>query len=422
MRSRPGVAIVGAGPAGLVVAHLLQREAIPFVVFERQALADLGRRPKAGLVEYRTVQLLAREGIAGGVLRFTTENHRSEFRTPEESVLLEYAALTGGRPHYIYPQHELVHRLCQAVTEAGGEVRFGHAVRAVTQDSSGVVLSVEGPGGERSQVRYQAAVGCDGSSSLVSAAMTQARVNEQLLPGRFVVLVAAAPPLERHTIYGAHPRGFAGQMRRGPAQTRYYLEIPAADTVADWPGPRVRDELTVRLGIGTPLDAPLGEMGILDLRVRVIEPMQQGLLYLAGDAAHLITPAGGKGMNLAIQDAIELARGLIERFGPRQDDTRLSAYSRTRLPSIWQTQAFSNWFLHVLLTSLRDGTEPPATVPAGFSYGLRQGWIGALQNDPLFARWFAHSYAGVDPDPAVLDATVRSEPKIFSRTVRGVTS
>lgn len=149
--------------------------------------------------------------------------------------------------------------------------------------------------------------------------------------------------------------------------------------------------------------------------------MQQGLLYLAGDAAHLITPAGGKGMNLAIQDAIELARGLIERFGPRQDDTRLSAYSRTRLPSIWQTQAFSNWFLHVLLTSLRDGTEPPATVPAGFSYGLRQGWIGALQNDPLFARWFAHSYAGVDPDPAVLDATVRSEPKIFSRTVRGVT-
>src|SRR5580693_10693456 len=106
MSSRPGVAIMGAGPAGLVIAHLLQREGIPFVVFERQALAELARRPKAGLVEYRTVQLLGREGIAGSVLQFTTENHRSEFRTPEESVLLEYAALTGGRPHYIYPQHE----------------------------------------------------------------------------------------------------------------------------------------------------------------------------------------------------------------------------------------------------------------------------------------------------------------------------
>jgi p-hydroxybenzoate 3-monooxygenase len=228
--------------------------------------------------------------------------------------------------------------------------------------------------------------------------MTEARVNEQLLPGRFLVMVAAAPPLERHTIYAAHPRGFAGQMRRGAAQTRYYLEIPGTDIAADWPEQRVRDELAARLGIGRPLDAPLGEMGILDLRVRVIEPMQQGRLFLAGDAAHLITPAGGKGMNLAIQDGIELAHGLIERFGPRQDDARLSAYSRTRLPSIWQTEAFSNWFLHVLLTSLQDGKEPSAAVPGGFSRGLRHGWIAALQNDPLFARWFAHAYAGVDPD------------------------
>ena len=155
---RPGVAIVGAGPAGLVIAHLLQREAIPFVVFERQALAELARRPKAGLVEYRTVRGLTHEGIAGRVVRFTTENHRCEFRTPDESVLLEYAALTGGRPHYIYPQHELVQRLCEALTAAGGEIRFGHAVRAVTQDSSGVVLSVEGPDGELSQVRCEAAV------------------------------------------------------------------------------------------------------------------------------------------------------------------------------------------------------------------------------------------------------------------------
>jgi p-hydroxybenzoate 3-monooxygenase len=398
MSGRPGVVIVGAGPAGLVVAHLLQRAAIPFVVFERQALADLAGLPKAGLVEYRTVQLLAREGIAGRIVQFSTENHRCEFRTPEESVLLEYAALTGGRPHYIYPQHELVQQLCEALTAAGGEVRFGHAVRAVTADSSGVVLSVEGPDGAPSQVRCEAVVGCDGSSSLVAAAMTKAQVSEQLLPGRFLVMVAVAPPLDGHTVYAAHPRGFAGQMRRGPAQTRYYLEIPGTDTTADWPERRVRNELAARLGTGRPLEAPLGEMGVLDLRVRVIEPMQQGPLFVAGDAAHLITPAGGKGMNLAIQDGIELAHGLIERFGPKQDVTRLSAYSRTRLPAIWQTEAFSNWFLHVLLTSLRDGKEPSAAVPGGFSRGLRHGWIAALQNDPLFARWFAHAYAGVDHD------------------------
>jgi p-hydroxybenzoate 3-monooxygenase len=398
MSGRPGVAIVGAGPAGLVVAYLLQREGIPFVLFERQSLAELAGRPKAGLVEYRTVQQLAADGIAGSVLEFRTENHRSEFRTPEESVLVEYAAMTGGRPHYIYPQHELVHRLCAALTAAGGEVRFGHSVRAVTQEAGGVVLSVEGPDGKPSQVRCEAVIGCDGSGSLVSTAMTDVQVNEQLLPGRFLVMVAAGAPLEQHTIYAAHPRGFAGQMRRGPAQTRYYLEIPGSETAADWPEQRVRDELAARLGLGRPLETPLGETGLLDLRVRVIEPMQQGPLFLAGDAAHLITPAGGKGMNLAIQDGIELAHGLIERFGPRQDDTRLAAYSRTRLPAIWRAEAFSNWFLHVLLTSLRDGQEPSAAAPGGFSRGLRHGWIAALQHDPLFARWFAHAYAGVDPD------------------------
>src|SRR5260370_28454053 len=116
MRGRPGVAVVGAGPAGLVVAHLLQREAIPFVVFERQPLADLASRPKAGLVEYRTVQLLAREGIAGRIVQFTTENHRSEFPTPEESVLLEYAALSGGRPARSPPPPTLRPALATAAT------------------------------------------------------------------------------------------------------------------------------------------------------------------------------------------------------------------------------------------------------------------------------------------------------------------
>lgn len=119
------------------------------------------------------------------------------------------------------------------------------------------------------------------------------------------------------------PGGFAGHLRGGPDQTRYYLEVPGTDTAADWPEQRVRAELAVRLGADGRLEnAPLGDRGFLDLRVRVVEPMQQGRLLLAGDAAHLITPAGGKGMNLAIQDAVELASGLIDRFGRNHDDKR----------------------------------------------------------------------------------------------------
>ena len=399
MPGGPDVAIVGAGPAGLVLAHLLHREGIRFVVFERQTRAELCRLPKAGLIEYRTVRLLEREGIAPSVLDFSVENHRCEFRTPGESVVLEYAALTGGRPHYIYPQHQLVARLCESLTETGGQVRFGQAVRAVRHSSGRVLLSVDSPDGTRSQIACEVAVGCEGSKSPVAAAMSQVRAGERSLPVRLLVILGAAPPLEQHTIYAAHPRGFAGQMRRGPDQTRYMLEIPATDTIADWPEQRARAELSARLGVGGRLDdVPLGESGLLDLRVRVIEPMQQGPLFLAGDAAHLITPAGGKGMNLAIQDAVELGHGLIERFGPKQDATRLSAYSQARLPHIWRTQAFSNWFLHLIFTSLQDGQDPPAAMPGGFANGLRQGWITALQHDPIFARWYAHAYAGVDPD------------------------
>ena len=395
---RPAIAIVGAGPAGLVIAHLLHREAIPCVVLERHTLADLSRHPKAGVIEYRTVASLQREGLAGPVLQFSAENHRCEFRTPQGSVVLDYGALTGGRPHYIYPQQQLVQRLCEALTENGGEIRFGHTVLAVTQDSGEAVLSVQGPEGSVYEMPCQAVAGCEGSQSVVAAAMSKVQVSEQYLPVRWLVVVGHAPPLENHTIYAAHPRGFAGQMRRGPAQTRYYLEVPVTDTTADWPEHRVRQELAVRLGAGGRLDAvPFGDLGLLDLRVRVTEPMQQGRLLLAGDAAHLITPAGGKGMNLAIQDAVELAHGLIDRFGPKNDDTRLSAYSRTRLPLIWRTEAFSNWFLRVILTSLRDGQEPAAALSGGFGHGLSQGWVAALQHDPLLARWFAHAYAGVDP-------------------------
>jgi p-hydroxybenzoate 3-monooxygenase len=394
-----GIAIAGAGPAGLVLAHLLHRKGVPFVVFERKSRDELCRLPKAGLVEYRTVRLLEREGIAPSILDFSVENHRCEFRAPGESVVVEYAALTGGRPHYIYPQHQLVQRLCDTLTEAGGQVRFGHTVRAVRQHAGGVVLAVEGPDGDHSEVACQAAAGCDGSTSPVAAAMTKTRISEQALPVRWLVILGAAPPLVPHTVYATHPRGFAGQMRRGPDQTRYMLEIPATDTAADWPEQRARDELAARLGVGGALaDVPLVEFSPLDMRVRMIEPMQQDRLFLAGDAAHLITPAGGKGMNLAIQDAVELAHGLIECFGPKHDDTRLTAYSRTRLPQIWRTQAFSDWHLHLILTSLRDGKEPPAAKPGGFAHGLRQGWITALQDDPVLARWFAHAYAGVDPD------------------------
>jgi len=390
------VVVVGAGPAGLVLAHLLQRAGIPVTVFERRSRAELTAKPGAGLIEYRTVELLRSVGIAGADLEFTMRNGRMEFRTPTASTVFDYGRLTGDRPNYIYPQHLLVGALCDTLVADGVDVRFGTAVAAARQDADGAAVTLA----DGSEIAAQAVVGCEGSHSVVATAMTGLRTNEVDLPARIMAVIADAPPLEEHTIYGLHPRGFAGQMRRGPQQTRYYVEVPGTDTAADWPEDRIRDELGLRLDIRGELDGvPFSEPVLVDLRVRVNEPMQDGRLFLAGDAAHLITAAAGKGMNLAIQDAVELAAGLADRFGPVRDDRRLAAYSATRLPAIWRTQAFSLWYLRVLLAGLRDGAEPAGTVPGGFMNGTREGWLAALLGDPLLARWFAHAYAGVDTSP-----------------------
>jgi p-hydroxybenzoate 3-monooxygenase len=254
--------------------------------------------------------------------------------------------------------------------------------------TNGVTLRVTGPDGSPTDMECDVVVGCEGSHSPVAAAMSGLSIMEQRYDVRWLATIAAAAPLEPRTIYAAHPRGFAGQMRRDPTHTRYYLEVPASDTAELWPVDRIRGELATRLGVGDRLGGvPFDEVGFLDLRVRMVSPMQQGRLFLAGDAAHLITPAGGKGMNLAIQDAVELAHGLIERF-TGGDPSRLDGYSATRLHLIWRTQAFSNWFLRVILA--RGGEE--------FETGLRGGWVGALRDDPLLARWFAHAYAGADPE------------------------
>jgi p-hydroxybenzoate 3-monooxygenase len=338
-------------------------------------------------------------GIADSILEFNVPNHRCEFRTPQESVVLDYSTLTGGRPHYIYPQHELVGRLSEKLTESGADVRYAHTVDVINQGHDGVLLSGIRDDGTRFELESDVAVGWEGSRSAVAAAMTGLHVSEQCLPVRWLAVIGAAPPIEGHTIYAAHPAGFAGHMRRGPGQTRYYLEVPASDRITDWPEQRIRDELAGRLGVPSRLDGvPFGAAMFLDLRMRVIEPMQQGRLYLAGDAAHLITPAGGQGMNLAIQDAVELAGGLIDRYGPDQDGGRLAAYSGCRLPAVWRTQAFSSWFLHILLASPADAHEAGPAEPPGFADGLRNGWVHALQHDRLLARWFAHAYAGVDQE------------------------
>jgi p-hydroxybenzoate 3-monooxygenase len=384
----PAVGIVGAGPAGLVIAHILQRAGISFVLFERQQADALRSRVKAGMIEHRTLGLLESHGLAGPILERGSRMGMCEFRADGESFILDYASQCGGVGHYIYPQHQLVGDWAEQLAAGGGDTRFGVTVTGVAQGEEAAEVAAVNASGDALSLDCDAVACCDGAASLLGAGMTDTSID---YPVRWLTMIADAPPSTQGTIYGLHRDGFAGQMHRSRTITRFMLEVPAGEGFDTWPDDRIWSALTERLVASgrPPLEqGDFLERDVLDHRVRVLDSMQDGRLYFAGDAAHLITPAGGKGMNMAIQDAIELAAGLCERYGPAHDGRRLARYSQTRFPSIWRHQEFSNLMLSLF-------NRGPAGAEA-FSYGLRRARLDLIINDAGFSRWFAHAYVGID--------------------------
>jgi p-hydroxybenzoate 3-monooxygenase len=391
-RHRRVVCVVGAGPAGLVLAHLLRRAEVSCVVLERLTVERLRARTKAGQIDQRTIDLLAPHGLAAAILARGARNGVCEFRADGEAFVLDYGALVESPGHFIYPQHELVAEWAEQLLAEGGEIRFGTQVTGVVQDADcAVVTAVVQATEESFELTCDAVVVCDGAGSELAAGLAGIESFEIGYPFRWLTVIAAVSPPTPRTIYGLHERGFAGQMRRSPALTRYMLEVPLADCPDDWPAERFWGELQRRLAVADRpalAEGELIERDVLDLRVRVREPMQSGRVYLAGDAAHLVTPAGGKGMNLAIQDAVELAAGLCERYGPARAGERLARYSDTRLPAVWRYQEFSNLMLSLFASGVRGSED------GNFAFRLSRARLERVLSDPQFSRWFAHAYVG----------------------------
>ena len=373
------VAVVGAGPAGLLAANALVQAGVDCAVFERSSEEATRARARAGLIEAQTVALLDRYELAEGLHARGITSEACEFRRSGVRHVFDYTALSGFR-HHVYPQQLLVADMIDALRTRGGEVTFECPVAEIRV--AGPPLIVLGDG---NQVSCDFVLGCDGFHGVSRRALAGATCGVDF-GAAWLAFLAAVPPSGDYGVYGLHPDGFAAHMLRSPTVSRLYLQIEpgrSADELSDeW----IWNEIAPRLAAEGVDLAPgqILERSVMELHSYVTEPMQRDRLFLAGDAAHIVTPAGGKGMNLALQDADELVAGLLHHYRARED-RRLEAYSATRLPIIWRVVEFSHWMLDLLLAHPSQGR---------FREGLRDARLARLLAGGQFAKEFARSYVG----------------------------
>jgi p-hydroxybenzoate 3-monooxygenase len=340
------VGIVGAGPAGLVLAHLLQRSGIESVVLELHDRDYVEGRVRAGVLEQGTADLLDRTGV-GDRMRAEGSVHRGvnlQFLGRRHRIPL--SELTGGKAITVYGQQEVVKDLIAARLTAGGELHFGvENVRLEGVDTTAPVIHYRLDGQDR-RLRCDVVAGCDGFHGCCRDAVPPGRLQtfERDHPFAWLGILAAVAPSTDELIYAYHDRGFALHSLRSPELSRLYLQVSPHDHVESWPDERIWDELQLRLASeGWTLgDGPVLEKSITPLRSFVVEPMQHGRLFLAGDAAHIVPATGAKGMNLAVADVVVLARALDVWYRTGRED-ELRAYSATCLRRVWRVQDFSVW-------------------------------------------------------------------------------
>jgi p-hydroxybenzoate 3-monooxygenase len=350
--TRTQVGIIGAGPAGLLLAHLLYQQGIESIIIERQSRAHVEGRIRAGVLEQGTAQLLRalqigermdREGLVhqGFALAFAGRQARIDLHT-----------LTNGNTVLIYGQTEMTRDLIQARLKQGGRIEFEAPAVAVEDFLSGQPSIIYEQAGVRKTIRCDFVAGCDGyhgvARSSVAADMIQ--LFEKVYPFGWLGILADTPPVDEELIYANHVRGFALCSMRSPTRSRYYVQCSLDDKVEHWSDDAFWDELRRRLPPETAaklVTGPRLEMSIAPLRSFVAEPMRFGNLFLAGDAAHIVPPTGAKGLNLAASDVFYLARALIAYYTEKRTDL-LDRYSEVALRRVWKAIRFSWWFTSLM--------------------------------------------------------------------------
>jgi p-hydroxybenzoate 3-monooxygenase len=386
---RTQVGIIGGGPAGLLLSHLLHLEGIESVVLERRSREDLETTVRAGVLEHGTAELLEEVGVGERMLREGSVHHGIELRFGGRGHRIDFADLTDGLSITIYGQHEVVKDLVRARLEASAKVLF-EAEAASVHD-----LDTESPrihflkDGEREEISCDYVAGCDGFLGVCRTEIPEnarAEYTRTYPFGWFGILVEG-PPSTEELIYTLHDRGFALVSTRSPEVQRLYFQCDPQDDVEEWPDERIWEELSTRLVTHDDWELTGGRIfqkDIVQMRSFVCEPMQHGRLFLAGDAAHIVPPTGAKGMNLAVADIRVLANALTELYRSG-DRGLLDAYSETCLRRVWRAQRFSWWMTSMLHRF--DRSDP-------FQLKVQQAELDYVTSSRAAATTIAENYVG----------------------------
>ena len=390
---RTQVGIVGAGPAGLLLAHLLHLEGVESVIVENRSREYVEHRVRAGVLEHGSVDVLTQAGVGERMHREGLLHHGIELRFGASGHRIDFPSLTGGRSIMVYGQQEVVKDLIAARLAAGGCILFEVADVAVHDIESTAPRITFRNAGEQAEIACEFIAGCDGFHGVCRQAIAGRilHVFERVYPFAWLGILAEAPPTHGELIYAYNERGFALYSMRSPQITRLYLQVAPDEDVARWPDERVWSELHLRLETsdGWKLrEGPVVEKGITGMRSFVAEPMQHGRLFLAGDAAHIVPPTGAKGMNLAVADVRALAQALAAFFHSKRSDL-LDAYSATCLKRVWRAEHFS-WWMTSMLHRFPDGDA--------FQQRLQRSQLDYVVSSHAAAASLAENYVGLPFD------------------------
>ncbi len=360
---RTQVGIVGAGPAGLLLSHLLALQGIESVVVEVRSRSYCEARQRAGILEDGAVRLLREAGLGGRLDREGIEHGGIYLQFAGERQHIDFRELTGGRTVSVYAQTEVVKDLIARRLADGGVIEFDVTGTEVSGlDTGRPVLRYTSADGTRHELTCDAIAGCDGFHGICRPAIPAGllTVREREYPYAWLGILAEVPPSTDELIYAHSPEGFALHSMRTPQISRLYVQVDPDESIEAWPDDRIWTALQRRFALpGWELqEGPVLEKGITPMRSFVSSPMRYGRLFLAGDAAHIVPPTGAKGLNLAIADVAVLAETL-EALLKRGDTTGADAYSDRCLARVWRSTHFSWWMTTMLHNT--PGADPMDT-------------------------------------------------------------